>query len=73
MITDGNSLLLADDADDMNDDESQISDFLCFYLRGLMQRKALVRFARVVPFVICNIFEKKILGVRLSTEMPFSG
>jgi pectate lyase len=59
LITDGSSLLLADDADDTNDDESQISALLCFYLRGLIQRKPLVRFASVLPFVICNIFEKK--------------
>ena len=48
-----------------NDDKSQITAFLCFYLRGLMQREALVRFRRVLPLGIYKIFRNK--NYRLST------
>jgi hypothetical protein len=54
-MTNGSSLLLAEDTDDKND-KSQSTAFLCFYLLGLMQRETLVRFARVLPFDIYNVF-----------------
>jgi hypothetical protein len=41
-----------------NDNKNQITAFLCFHLLGLTRKKALVRFARVLPFVISNIYRK---------------
>jgi hypothetical protein len=41
---------------------------------GDKHREALVRFARILPFVIYNIFRKKNLSsFRLLTAMPSSG
>jgi hypothetical protein len=57
-MANGISLLFADDADDKNDYKNQITAFQFLYLMGLMQREALVRFACVPPFVICNTFSK---------------
>jgi peroxiredoxin len=60
-MTYGSSFLFADDID-KHRNKSQITAFLCFYLRPLTQRKALVRFTYVLPFVICNIFRKKTIS-----------
>jgi hypothetical protein len=46
-MTDGSSFLLADDGD-KNDDKNQITAFLSLYLRGLLQKEVLVRFACVL-------------------------
>ena len=70
-MTNESSLLLAEDADDKHVNKSQITVFLYLYLWGLTQREALVRFARVLQFVIYNIAKK--IHFRLSTVMPSSG
>jgi hypothetical protein len=58
----------------IKNDESQIAALLCFYLRGLMQRETVVRFARILPFIIYNILRKKIISdFRILTAMPSSG
>ena len=57
-MTDGLGLLWVDDADDKNDNKSEITAFLCFYSKEIMQRYALVRFAYVLPFLICNALRK---------------
>jgi hypothetical protein len=71
-MNNGSSLLLPEYADDKKTATKAKSLLSCFYLRGLMQREALVCFAHVLPFVIYNIFRKILPVFRPLTMMPSS-